>query len=118
VGEPGAKGRRDLTYGPDVEHPAPDLLDWRGRLRRLAIALAVGGVVAAIAYVVTDALAGPDLASGATLATRRGAARFIVYFTLLGFVVGLLATLAVLTRRARRLDQAPPVARALPPRAS
>jgi len=44
--------------------PPPDLLDNAGRLRRLVVALLVGGAAAAIAYHVADAAAQPEHQSG------------------------------------------------------
>ena len=67
-----------------------DAMDEKGRLKRLAIALAVGIGCAVAAYGALYAMANPD----AALTT--GADKFVWYFTALAFAVPFIITQGVL----------------------
>ncbi|MCE9575145.1 MAG: hypothetical protein K8W52_18480 [Deltaproteobacteria bacterium] len=75
------------------DYPPEDLLDHRGRLNRLVLALVAGIAVGAVAYFVTDSLAGADYARG-----DRGAGRFIFGLTGVAFA-GAFALVHWLLRR-------------------
>lgn len=76
-----------------------DLMDRDGRTQRLVLALAVGVVLAGLAYLLCTELAEPAEASRGS---RNGAFRFVFYMTGFAFATGLGVTLAVLNRLAAK----------------
>ena len=64
------------------EPPPPDVLDTRGRMRRLVLSFVIACVVGTIAYWIADGLAGEDTLNPAH---RRGAFNFIIYVTVGAF---------------------------------
>ena len=95
-----------MTQDPGV----PDLLDDRGRLRRLALAFVIAVFAAGIAYFICDRLATPEEASPYAGSQAR-AYKFVYYVTGLVFAVsitGSLALLKALARRAERNSTLPP----------
>ena len=63
------------------ELPPPDLMDNQGRLRRIVIALLVGGAAAALGYYIADSMARPDemVAAGKTSGSVARASQFVFY---------------------------------------
>ncbi len=97
--------------------PPPDLMDNRGRLRRIVIALLVAGAAAAAGYAIADQLAKPDemIAAGKSTGSVARASQFVFYVA--GFV-GIAAFLATLALQNKLADRAyrkslVPLARAL-----
>jgi hypothetical protein len=70
-----------MENGLTADLPAPDLKDNQGRLRRLALALLLGGAAAALGYFIADALAQPDamIAAGRTPGSVGRATGFVFY---------------------------------------
>ena len=91
----------DLT-----DAPVPDLLDMRGRLRRLGIAAALATLVAVVAALVCYELARPDLETTSLYSarTRAGAWRFVGFMTGVAWLVTFLVARWFLGRRARQKD--------------
>src|SRR5262245_35318747 len=90
--------------------PPPDLMDNRGRLRRIVIALLVAGAAAAFAYAIAD-----GLVTRSDHGSNARASQFVFYVT--GFV-GMAVFLATLTIQNKLADRAyrkslVPLARAL-----
>ncbi len=87
----------------------PDLLDERGRLRRLAIASVIAVLAAGIAYFVCDQLATPDELRPSS---QRGAYRFVYYVTggvLAGaFTAAMAIQKALVRRQEARAGSLPP----------
>jgi len=76
------------------ELPPPDLMDSQGRLRRLVIALLLGGAAAALGYFVADSMAMPDemIAAGKHAGSIARASQFVFYVAgFAGIVVFLIA---------------------------
>ena len=74
--------------------PPPDLMDNSGRMRRIVIALLLGGAAAALGYFVADSLAQPDamVAAGKTPGSVGRASQFVFYVAgLAGGIVFLVA---------------------------
>jgi hypothetical protein len=94
----------------DVEAPVPDLLDLRGRLRRLAIASAVGLLVAVVVATLCYGAARDDIEHVRYWRTTAAAWRFVGFFTVLSFVVSATLVHWLLGRRRRRLDSFVPPA--------
>lgn len=94
----------------DVEAPVPDLLDNRGRLRRLAIAAALATLAAVAVAVGAHALVEADVAEGtrAYARTQASAWRFVIFFTALGWVLSFLIARWALGRQAKRRDSLVP----------
>lgn len=63
-----------------TEPPQPDLLDQAGRLRRIAVALAVGIAVAVITYFIATALIEPEHQPHSTYVNRNMDASTFVYW--------------------------------------
>ncbi|HUQ03701.1 MAG TPA: hypothetical protein VM261_14485 [Kofleriaceae bacterium] len=95
------RGSDDLT-----DAPVPDLLDTRGRLRRMGISAAVATLVAVVAALVCYELAKADLETTSAYAarTRGGAWRFVGFMTGLAWVVTFVVSQWFLGRRARQKD--------------
>lgn len=70
-----------MTKPPDDDLPPPDLIDSRGRMRRLVLAFVLGVVAASIAYVVADNLAKPEQMPGGYDAGSRTRAFGFVFYT-------------------------------------
>jgi hypothetical protein len=60
------------------EPPPPDVLDTRGRMRRLVISFVIAVIVASVAYGIAYGMAGKDTERAGR---RRGAYNFIIYVT-------------------------------------
>jgi hypothetical protein len=86
------------------EPPPPDLLDYRGRLRRLAIALVVGAIAAGVVYGIVFGIAGSQLETNKNFRAN-AAGRFIGYFTGLAFVVAGSITHIVVTKLEQRRER-------------
>ena len=87
------------------ELPQPDLLDSAGRMRRIILALLLGGAAAALAYFVADGLATPDqmIASGQHTSGSVGRATgFVFYVTAFAGAVVFGAALAVQNQLAKK----------------
>jgi uncharacterized membrane protein YbhN (UPF0104 family) len=97
----------------DVEAPVPDLLDHRGRVRRLAVAAAIATLCAVVVALGAYALVEADVAegTGAYRRTQGAAWRFVIFFTALGWVLSLLVARWALERQHRRRDSLVPRAR-------
>lgn len=105
-----------MRYDPDmsderqrdraVEAPVPDLLDHRGRLRRMGVAAAAATLAAVVAALVTYGLAQDDIERASPYAARSTAAawRFVIFFTALGWVATFVVVNWFLSRRQARRD--------------
>lgn len=90
-----------------TDEPTPDLLDSRGRLTRLAIALAAGVIAAVVVGTAAYALARPDqIPSGLTAGSKRRGYQFVYYFAALAGALAFTAAAALLAWRKRRADEA------------
>ncbi len=89
-----------------TDAPVPDLLDKRGRLRRMGISAALATLVAVVAALVCYELARADLETTSAYAarTRGGAWRFVGFMTGLAWVVTFVVAQWFLGRRARQKD--------------
>ncbi len=76
------------------ELPPPDLLDTRGRMRRLALAFVFGVLAGAIAFAICDHLAKPDAMAGGFDGGHRARAYKFVYYTT-GFAFAAVFSLAL-----------------------
>ena len=96
------------------EFPQPDLMDQRGRMRRIVIALLLGGAAGALGYFIADSLAKPDdmIAAGKTAGSVARASQFVFYVAGLAFIVVFLAALKVQNTLADRKYRAGLVPRA------
>jgi len=97
------------------ELPPPDVMDRRGRMRRLVIALIVGVTVGALAFSALYALARPDEVSAAHHVPMTGYTsgpwRFVGYFTVGAGAAAFSLTLAIanlLARRRWQRERVPP----------
>jgi hypothetical protein len=93
------------------ELPPPDLLDHGGRLRRLVLALIVGGAVAAATYLICTSLAEPDDKSLYGGSAAR-AWKFVFYMTAFFGAGAFAITLAIANWLAKRKDERERVPRA------
>jgi hypothetical protein len=96
------------------DFPAPDLKDNTGRMRRIVIALLLGGAAAALGYFIADQLARPDamVAAGKTPGSVGRASQFVFYVAGLAGVVVFLVALTVQNKLADRKYRANLVPRA------
>lgn len=85
----------------DDEDALDNLMDQRGRMRRLVAAISVGLVLGAIAWVICDRLTAPD-PQAFTNPRDVSRWRFNFYMTGFAFAGGLGVTLAILNARAKR----------------
>src|SRR5277367_4372627 len=94
------------------ELPPPDLMDRRGRMRRLVIALIVGITVGTLAFGALYALARPDPNAEMPITTYGGGAwRFVGFFTVGAGAAAFSATLAIanlLAKRRYERERVPP----------
>ena len=92
--------------------PVPDVLDRRGRARRLVIALIVGITVGTLAFGALYALARPDPIPGEPFTPHNGGAwRFVGYFTVGAGAGAFSLTLALanyLAKRRNERERVPP----------
>ena len=81
-----------------------DLFDTKGRLLRLAVAVLVAGVLGVLAFFVAEHLAKPEMLrpSVAHHDGKEGGYQFVYFMTALAAGVGLLATVAIQNRCAKR----------------
>jgi H+/Cl- antiporter ClcA len=81
-----------------------DLRDTSGRLQRLVLALVAGVACGLAAYAIANALVDPGSEPEAAHVVRRqmSAGAFVLWIGLLAGVIAFVATLAVLTRVAKR----------------
>jgi len=89
-----------------TDFPPPDLRDHAGRLRRLAVATAVGLVAGYFACITSVDVTHPGDQ------VTDGAFRFVAFVTGLSFMAGFALTIGVLNWRARRRDDQARVPRA------
>jgi len=92
------------------ELPPPDVMDTRGRMRRLVLAFVLGAVAAGIAYVLLVNLAQPDT-EPALMGQQRRAWNFVGYFTGAAFAGVFTIALLVqnhLAKKQWRADQVAP----------
>jgi len=84
--------------------PPPDLKDNQGRMRRLVIALLLGGAAGALGYFIADSLAKPDemIAAGKTTGSVARASQFVFYVAGLAFVVVFMVALTIQNKLADR----------------
>lgn len=85
----------------------PDVLDERGRLRRLVLALIIGGAVASITYGIANGMAKPDeMPGGFDGGHAARAYQFVGYMTgffgIAAFIIMLVVAKALARRRERR----------------
>ena len=97
--------------------PPPDLMDNRGRIRRIVISLMLGGVAGALGYLLADSLAKPDamVEAGKTMGQVARASQFVFYVAGLAFAVVFLVALTIqnkLADRKYRASLGPPQAKA------
>jgi hypothetical protein len=87
-----------------ADFPAPDLKDNTGRMRRIVIALLLGGAAAALGYFIADQLAQPDAmaAAGKTTGSIARASQFVFYVAGLAGIVVFLVALTIQNRLADR----------------
>lgn len=87
-----------------TDFPAPDLKDDAGRMRRIVIALLLGGAAAAVGYFVADQLAEPDamIAAGKTSGSVARASQFVFYVAGLAGIVVFLIALTIQNKLADR----------------
>ena len=100
-----------------TDYPPPDLKDSAGRMRRIVIALLLGGAAGALGYFVADSLAKPDdmIAAGKTTGSVARASQFVFYVAGLAFVVVFLVALTIqnkLDDKKYRASLGPPKAQA------
>lgn len=76
--------------------PPPDLLDSSGRLKRLVLALIIGGAAATGTYLIADGLAEPERQ------VTTGGYKFVFYVTALAGAVCFLVALAIQNKLADR----------------
>jgi hypothetical protein len=86
------------------DFPAPDLKDNTRRMRRIVIALLLGGAAAALGYFIADQLAQPDamIAAGKTPGSVGRASQFVFYVAGLAGSVVFLVALTVQNKLADR----------------
>jgi hypothetical protein len=85
--------------------PVPDLLDERGRLRRIALSSVIAVVFAGLVFLIFDRIAEPDqMAGGWDGGSKARAYEFVYYFTGGALFVGFTASLAIQNALARRKD--------------
>jgi len=99
------------------ELPPPDLMDNQGRLRRIVIALLVGGAAAALGYYIADSMARPDemVAAGKTSGSVARASQFVFYVAGFAGIFMFLVALKLqdwLADKKYRASLGPPQARA------
>lgn len=90
----------------DVEAPVPDLLDTRGRLRRMATAAAIATLCAVVVALASYAVVEADVAEGTRAygRTQAQAWKFVIFFTGLGWVLSFLVARWALERKQKRRD--------------
>lgn len=97
-----------------AELPPPDVMDSRGRMRRLVIALVVGVVVAGTAFLIADHMARPDdqVRDGVYDSTHvANAYKFVWFVTAFAGAIAFSITLTTLQRMAKsreRAERVPP----------
>jgi MFS family permease len=86
------------------ELPPPDLMDRGGRMRRLVLALIVGGACATIAHTIMVALIPSEELERPVeyVAHNMSAAGFVVYFTAIAGIGAFIVTFAALNALAKR----------------
>lgn len=83
--------------------PPPDVIDARGRMRRLVLAFVIASVVGAIAYVVADGLAKPDaMPGGFDGGSQSRAFGFVFYVTGFAFAGSFALALVIQNHFAKR----------------
>ena len=85
------------------ELPQHDVMDSRGRMRRVVLAFVVGVVAAAIAFAICDRLAQPDaMPGGYDGGSKARAYGFVYYVTALVGAVGFSIALAIQNHLAKK----------------
>jgi hypothetical protein len=94
--------------------PPPDLLDTTGRLRRLVIALLVGGACGGVGYAIANALVEPERRDRVARVVSRqmSAGAFVLWVALIAGVASFAVALAVQTVLAKRKWKAEQMPRA------
>jgi hypothetical protein len=79
-----------------MDAPPPDLIDSRGRARRLVLSFVIGVVCGAIAYIIADGLAKPEaMPGGWDGGSQRRAFGFVFYMTGIAFLATFSIALAI-----------------------
>jgi hypothetical protein len=83
-----------MTKSDDL--PPPDLIDTRGRMRRLVLSFVIAVVCATIAYLVSNGLAKPDeMPGGFDGGSKSRAFGFVGYMTGIAFAASFAISLAI-----------------------